>query len=210
MTFIATRTSGRSVDPDQARPWPGPAATALLIATFFALLTAMFVVEERRRLADPVLKGQRGEVTSASAESLLRAERLGRALTLIGAAGPAGSTVESLRLTPTAINAVIAEPNGRRHSVDIDLALALTKQESGAVRGEGPQAAEIDASMPTRLIDRARRNFGLKPGDLDYVLLSARSGQPGKATWGLYYSEPPLDNDLTADFDGSNLRVIGQ
>lgn len=188
--------------------FPGPLAAALMILAFFGALGVYFAVEEQRRLDDPVLKAERGEITITSPESLIAERKLATALTLIERAAPAGSTVESLRLTPTLINASVAHPDGRRYDMAIDPALELTQAESGAVRGEGPQASEIDPALPSQLIDRTERKLRLKPADLDYVTLTV-SGADGEPSWGLYYAEPPLDNDATAAFDGTDLRLLG-
>lgn len=205
MTFLgapAGRPSGSE------RGFPGALATALMIVAFFAVLGVWFAAEEQRRLDDPVLKAERGEITITSPESLLREPNVARALTLIERAAPDGSTVESLRLTPTQINASVAHPDGRRVDMVIDPALELSKEESGAVRGQGPEASEIDPALPAQLIDRTQRKLRLQPADLDYVTLTVGSID-GEASWGLYYSEPPLDNDATAAFDGSDLRLLG-
>lgn len=205
MTFT-TRIQPSGLGSPEPSRFPGALATGLMILLFFVALGVMFAREEQRRLDDPVLQAQRGEVTVASAGSLLQEANVAKALALLEGAAPAGSKVQSLRLTPTDIQGTLAHPNGRQVNVRIDAGLNLTSQRSGGVRPTGPAASEIDPAIPAKLIARAERKLKLKPADLDYVLLTVFSDEP---MWGLYYSEPPLDNDATAAFDGSDLRLLG-
>lgn len=202
MAFVSTGGSGSG----SQREFPGRGAVALMIVVFFALQGLMFAREEQRRLSDPVLKGQRGEITYRSPESLLQEQNIAKALKLIEGAVPKGSVVQSLRLTPVDINATLAERNGREHRVSVDLAFKLSEQTGNAERPTGPKFSEIDPARPAKLIATAQSKLGLQPKDLDYVLLQGSSDPP---TWGIYYSEPPLDNDAIAEFDGSDLRIIG-
>lgn len=202
MTFLPRPRA----DEEAAEAWPGAAATAVMIAVFFIGLAAMFALEERRRLDDPVLKGQRGEITTLSPQSLVREEHFARALAAVGAAVPAGSRVQSLRLTPLELRATLAGPDGRQFDLTVDAGHELTERTGGGVRPTGPAPRAIDPALPLELVTRAEQRLRLQPRHLDYVLLSVVGDEPA---WGLYYAEPPLDNDATAAFDGSDLRIIG-
>lgn len=214
MTFTGTvnpnRGGGLGRDPEPKREFPGRGTTAALIVGFFAAFAVMFTLEEQRRIDDPVLKGQRGEITHASTESLLRETNLARALKLIDGAAPKGSTLESLRITPTDVGATVAHPDGRRFDMRIDAAFALTQERNGAARPSGPKATEVDPATPAKLLVTTERKLKLQPRHLDYVLLSPANAGQDEPYWGMYYSEPPLDNDATAAFDGTDVRLIGE
>jgi hypothetical protein len=175
-----------------------------------AAIAAVLVTQEQRNVDDPVQRGKRGQITAASSESFLRARRLQQAIDTVIAAAP-GTTITSLRITPTQVNATMHHPDGREESFTVDPALELRRFSTGARRRKGLAPSKIPVGVPNRLVSLAVDRLELQPEDLDYVLLSVfdSPNQPSIVNWGLYYSEPPLDNDAVANLDGTDLRLMG-
>ncbi|MEH3052883.1 MAG: hypothetical protein PGN13_02605 [Patulibacter minatonensis] len=205
--------SGPQLGASTARPWEaGPWTIRLATLAFFAVFAFVFVTEEQRRLDDPVQKAARGEISVVGRDSLFDPARLGRALAGVERQSPRGGTVESIRLTPASMDVVVARPDGAQFEFNVDAALKVTKDDYTAGAPEGLPFSRIEATVPAKLLRVSERKLGLKPAHLDYVLLNtSRSSFDGSRddSWGAYYSEPPLDNDATAELDGTDVRLIG-
>ncbi|MBO9532666.1 MAG: hypothetical protein J7513_06815 [Solirubrobacteraceae bacterium] len=190
----------------------GPWTIRLFVALFIAAFVVVFNAEEQRRLDDPVERAARGEVTVQSSESLLQADQFETALDAAEGAAPDGATVESIRLTPTRVDITVAQRDGARFSIGVDPAFRVTKNDAGAAEPAGLPFERVPTAVPARLVRTIEGKLGLKPADLDYLLLNTgKSSFDGKRTdsWGAYYSKPPLKNDAMAALDGTDVRLIG-
>lgn len=193
-------------------PWQvGPWTIRLFVVLFIAAYAVLFTREEQARLDDPVRQAARGEISSTSSGSLLRETSMRRALSALRTQLPAGGRVESLRLSPTRIDATLSAPDGALTIVSLDPSLTATTVRAGVQQPVGVPLSSIDPSLPTTLLRRAERKLSLKPKDLDYLLLSTARGFDGKRQdrWGLYYSRPLTRNDAAAAFDGTDVRFLG-
>ncbi len=195
-----------------AGPWQvGPWTIRAFVVLFIAAYVALFSREEQARLDDPVRQAARGEVTAGSTASLLTAAKMRQAFTVLRKEMPAGGRVESLRLAPARIDATLSAPDGALRLVSIDAALQPRTLSAGVQQQAGVPLSSIDPSLPATLLRRAERKLGLKPADLDYLLLSTSRGFDGRRAdrWGLYYSRPLARNDAAAAFDGTDVRFLG-
>lgn len=193
-------------------PWEiGPWTIRLFVVAFFAAFAVLFTAEERHRLNDPVQKASRGEITAASGESLLRATNLRKALTAAKAKVPSNVTVESVRITPSRIDITVAQPDGAQFELAVDPSMEVQKDDYPAAEPEGIPFSKIPTAVPERLLGTIERKLGLKPADLDYLLLNTGKDFEGDRddSWGAYYSKPPLNNDATAELNGTDVRLIG-
>lgn len=195
-----------------AGPWEiGPWTIRLFVLVFFAAFAVLFTAEERHRLNDPVQKASRGEITAASGESLLRAANLRKALTAAQAEVPRNVTVESVRITPSRVDLTVAQPDGAQYELAVDPSMKVQKDDYPAAEPEGIPFSKIPAAVPERLLGTIERKLGLRPANLDYLLLNTGKDFDGDRddSWGAYYSKPPLNNDATAELDGTDVRLIG-
>ena len=195
-----------------AEPWEiGPWTIRLFVIVFFAAFAVLFASEEHRRMNDPKEKASRGEVTLTSGDSLVKTANLRKALNAVKAKSPANATVESLRITPTRVDVTVAQSDGAQFELSVDPSYEVSKDTYPASEPEGLPFSKIPTAVPERLIKTIESKLGLKPADLDYVLLNPRKDFEGKRDdeWGAYYSKPPLHNDATAALDGTDVRLIG-
>lgn len=195
-----------------ARPWEiGPWTIRLFVLAFIAAFAVLFYGEEQRRLNDPVEKASRGEITATGGESLLKAANLRKAISAARASVPSNVTVESMRLTPSRIDITVAQPDGAQYELAVDPAFHVDKDDYPASEPEGISFSRIPADVPQRLLGTIERKLNLKPANLDYLLLNTGKDFEGKRddSWGAYYSKPPLNNDATAELNGTDVRLIG-
>lgn len=208
----ATPGSSPQLGASTARPWEiGPWTIRLFVVAFFAAFAVLFTAEERHRLNDPAQKASRGEITAGSGDSLLRATNLRKALTAAQAEVPRNVTVESVRITPSRVDLTVAQPDGAQYELAVDPSMTVQKDDYPAAEPEGIPFSKIPTAVPERLLGTIERKLGLKPANLDYVLLNTGKDFEGDRddSWGAYYSKPPLNNDATAELDGTDVRLIG-
>ncbi len=195
-----------------AEPWAiGPWTIRLFVVAFFAAFAVLFYGEEQRRLNDPVERANRGEITATGGDSLLTSANLRKAISAARAQVPSNVTVESMRLTPARIDLVVAQPDGAQYELSVDPSYDVDKDDYPASEPEGLSFSRIPADVPERLLGTIERKLNLKPANLDYLVLNTGKDFEGDRddSWGAYYSKPPLNNDATAELNGTDVRLIG-
>lgn len=212
-TQFGRPADGPQLGQSTQRPWEiGPWTIRLFVLVFIGAYTAVFMAEEQRRLDDPVLKAERGEVTPTSPESMIRNKNLRRALSTIRRESPRGATVESLRIEPGRVQATVAQSDGAQRQLEVDLSGEVSTREASADEPEGLAFSRIPVEVPERLLRTIEGKLKLRPADLDYILLNPRKQTIGSGrddSWGVYYSKPPLNNDATAELNGKDVRLLG-
>lgn len=195
-----------------AEPWEiGPWTIRLFVLLFIAAFAVLFTTTEQDRLHDPAQRASRGDITYKTADSLIKHGNLTKALAALKAKSPANATVESLRITPTRIDATVAQSDGAQFELSVDPAFKVTKDTYPASEPEGLPFSKIPTAVPERLLATTESKLGLKAADLDYILLNPSTSIDGTRDddWGLYYSKPPLHNDATATLAGKDVRLLG-
>lgn len=197
-------------EPASTGPYvPGRLALALFTLAVFAAGAFMFVTVEGNAVDDPVQKAERGEVGTNDPLSLIRPANLTRALrTLDGELGD-GGFIESFRLAPTRINAMIVQPSGQRETVLINVAFETSSTEAGTGEGEGLQPSDIDVDAPQRIIRAAREKFDLRAASFDYLVANKPSREADGPSWTGFWKLPLKDNDIVAAGDGTDVRLLG-
>ncbi len=116
-----------------------------------------------------------------------------------------------MRLTPARIDLVVAQPDGAQYELSVDPSYDVDKDDYPASEPEGLSFSRIPADVPERLLGTIERKLNLKPANLDYLVLNTGKDFEGDRddSWGAYYSKPPLNNDATAELNGTDVRLIG-
>lgn len=197
------------VSPGRGGGRPGGGDRTILIVFMLLVLGAagyMLYQLEGAALVDPVERAARGEVDPAAHIALTRPAALEKALAAIDSDLPPGGYVENFRLAPDRINAIVVDPSGLRRSVAVDPALELTSTDAGSADSQGLDPGDIPAAAPERILEEAEHRYGLEPGNLDYMVVSAGADP----TWAAFWKQPLKGNQLVAQLGGSGLRRLGE
>jgi hypothetical protein len=174
----------------------------------FAIVAVLLVRTEHHDVNDPVKRAERGEITATSADSLVRPQRLRRALRVLAErAGPDG-VVTSFRLAPDRLNTAVRAPDGKRTLVNINPAFGVTTSDYGFGSDEGFAASSVPADVPARMLREVAARAGVSPDALDYLVYNA-----GDSGWSLFLKPggiPFADTQWVAAADGSELRRNGE
>ncbi|MEA2348473.1 MAG: hypothetical protein QOG62_2260 [Thermoleophilaceae bacterium] len=194
--------------PPRSRATGGSDTAILAVFTVLVLVAAGFMLYrlEAAALVDPVARAERGEVTASTDIALTQPDSMAKALALIDSDLPAGGYIESFRLAPDRINAIVVDPSGRRRTVAINPGMQLTSTDAGTADAEGLAPSDIPVDVPSKIIEQAQRRYGLQPGDLDYMVATIAP----EPTWVAFWKQPLKDNLLVAQLDGSQLRRPGE
>ena len=163
---------------------------------------------EQAALSDPVQQAARGEVDATTEVSLTTPANLERALAVFDQALPPGAYIESFRLAPDRINALVVEESGLRRTLNLDTSFGTTGNQAGTGDGEGLAPSDIPPDGPTRVIEDAAKKYGLLPEDFDYMV--AGPGSAAGATWTAFWTQPLKDNAVSAQLDGSGIHRLGE
>jgi hypothetical protein len=200
------------VEPPKAqRGGSGGADRAILLVFMVLVLAAagyMLYRAEMAALSDPAQMALRGEVNGAAESSLTEPANFKRALGVIDASLPEGGYIETLRLAPDRINALIVEPSGLRRTLNLDAALGTTGTQAGSADGRGLDPQDIPADGPERVIEQAEKKYGLQPEDFDYMV--AGPVVLLEPSWTAFWKQPLKDNALSARLDGSGIHRLGE
>ena len=190
------------------RPSGGADRVILLLFTLLVLSAAGFMLYrlEQAAVVDPVKRAERGEVTAASDVALTQPANLSRALAALDDNLPQGGYVESFRLAPDRINAIVVDPDGLRRLVAINPGLELASSDAGSSDSTGLDPSEISPDVPASILAGAAKRYGLQPANLDYMV-TVNGTDP---SWVAYWKKPLKDNGLVAQLDGSQLRRVGE
>ncbi len=188
---------------------PGRFALALFTLAVFAAGAFMFVTVEGNALDDPVKQAERGEISTNDTRSLVREANLTRALRTLAGEIDEGGYIDSFRLAPTRINAIVVQPSGRRENLTINVAFEVTAVDSGTGEGEGLMPSDIDPAAPERIIRVANRKFELRPQNFDYMVANEGFSEGEDSSWTAFWKLPLKDNDISAAADGTDVRPLG-
>lgn len=197
--------------PKQSRGGKGRGDRAILIVFMLLVLALagyLLFTWEQEALSDPVQQAFRGEVDPTTEVSLTTPANLERALGIFDQALPPGAYIESFRLAPDRINALIVEESGLRRALNLDTSFATTGNQAGTGDGEGLAPADIPPEGPTRVIEDAAKKYGLLSEDFDYMV--AGPGSVEGATWTAFWKQPLKDNAVSAQLDGSGIHRLGE
>lgn len=188
---------------------PGRLALGLFTLAVLAAGAFMFVTVEGNAVDDPVKQAERGEVSATSALSLTREPNLRRAIAAVDRDLEDGGFIDSFRIAPDRINAIVVQPSGRRQTIAVNVAFETSASDAGTGEGEGLQPDDIDPAAPQRIIRVARRKLDLQPQHFDYMVISRAFGEGSRSTWSAFWKLPLKDNDVAAAADGTDVRPIG-
>lgn len=188
---------------------PGRAALALFTLAVLAAGAFMFVTVEGNAVDDPVKQAQRGEIATNDPLSLVREANLTRALRTLAGEIDEGGYIDSFRLAPTTINAIVVQPSGQRETIAINVAFEATATDAGTGEGEGLQPSDIDPAAPERIIRVANRKFELRPQNFDYMVANEAFSEGDESSWTAFWKLPLKDNDISAAGDGTDVRPLG-
>lgn len=120
--------------------------------------------------------------------------------------------VDSLRVAPDRINAVVHSPQSeRQRSIDVADDLSVDVTASGQRAGGGLRLAQIDPAAPWRAVRNAARAGGFRTGKLDYLVLSPSFSSLTRPTWSLFFDGVRLrNNHWTATLDGRVVHRPGE
>lgn len=188
---------------------PGPFALGLFTLAVLAAGAFMFVRLEQEAVSDPVKQAARGEIDATSRLSLTRARNLRRAIDAVDRELDEGGFIDSFRVAPDRVNAIIVQPDGRREAIAVNVALDTTSSDAGTGEGDGLQPRDIDPAAPQRIIRAAREKFDLRAKHFDYLVANAATGEGERSTWTGFWKLPLKDNDIAAAADGTDVRRLG-
>lgn len=188
---------------------PGRLALALFTLAVLAAAAFMFVTVEGEAVDDPVKQAQRGEIGTNDPLSLVLEPNTARAVRAVDAELRDGGYIDSFRLAPTSVNAIVVQPDGRRQSVAVNVAFETTTTDAGTGDGEGLQPEDIDPEAPERIVRVARRKFDLQPRNLDYMVANKPFREGEDSSWTAFWKLPLKDNDVAAAADGTDVRRLG-
>ena len=197
--------------PKTARGGGGGGDRAILLVFMVLVLAAagyMLYRSEMAALSNPIERVARGEVDATTEVSLTTPANLERALEIFDQALAPGAYIESFRLAPDRINALVVEESGLRRTLNLDAAFATTGSQAGTADGEGLAPADIPPSGPMRVIKDASKKYGLLPQDFNYMV--AGPGSLDGATWTAFWKQPLKDNAVSAQLDGSGIHRLGE
>lgn len=187
-----------------------------LMALFCALAlggtAAMLVREERRKLADPVEQGVRGEVVGVTGLSLAAPENLGRALREMEAAFESDEQVTNFRLAPTRLDVIVRNTFGRQRVLQLRLDHEVrVLSDTGTNSSTGPRTLRaIDPAAPARMIRAVLAREGWSPATLDYLVFDFPDGDTASG-WDAFFVQVPIErNHYTADGAGNGAHRPGE
>lgn len=188
---------------------PGPLALGLFTLAVIAAGALMFVRLEQDAQSDPVKQAERGEIDATSELSLTLEGNLRRALAAVDRDLDEGGFIDSFRVAPDRVNAIVVQPSGKRETVAVNVAFETTTSDAGTGEGEGLQPDDIDPAAPQRIIRAAREKFDLQPKNFDYLVANEASREGEQSTWTGFWKLPLKDNDVAAAGDGTDVRMLG-
>lgn len=188
---------------------PGRLALGLFTLLVLAAGAFMFVTVEGNAVDDPVKQAERGEVDATSELSLTREPNLRRAIAALDGDLRDGGFIDSFRVAPDRVNAIVVQPSGKRETIAINVAFETTSSDAGTGEGEGLQSNDIDPAAPQRIIRAAREKFDLRAKNFDYMVANEPRGEGEQPTWTAFWKLPLKDNDVAAAGDGTDVRRLG-
>jgi hypothetical protein len=174
------------------------------------------VVESTPGAATPAQPGDGrtgdAEPPPPRSHDLVRPAGMGHALRVLRRTMHGGEVLDSLRVAPERIDAIVHSPRSERQRV-IDVAddLAVRATASGQRDGDGMRLARVDAAAPWRAARGAARHGGFPVRRLDYLVLSAPIIAGQAPTWSLFFDGVRLRNShWIASLDGRVVHRPGQ
>jgi hypothetical protein len=165
---------------------------------------------EHRALADPVQRGQRGDVVGVEGSSLLAAEHLRRAFALIADRLKADEVVTDVDLRPVRLRVAVRDGIGRARSFAVDLAYDVHTEDGGRSTADGPALVRIDTAAPERFARTALARSGAPATALTGLGWRYSPGAGVPQLWTLQLEDVPIaDQNWVSDGGGRHARRTG-
>ncbi|HEX8646426.1 MAG TPA: hypothetical protein VF715_05965 [Thermoleophilaceae bacterium] len=148
-----------------------------------------------------------GGVESHDGPSLVPRERFSQAWGKVREEAGSEGSLTVLRVAPDRIDAVVNRAGGQRLNVQVRADLSVLRFPAGSGGQRGLSLSRFDTGLPDRLLRRAAKRAGASRDDVNYLALSATPALGGGGIWSVFFKD---GRHVTADYDGSNMRVPGQ
>ena len=144
---------------------------------------------------------------SRDGPSLVPRERFAQAWAKVRDETGPEESLTILRVAPDGVNAIVKGARGNQRLILVGPDLSVREFPGGSSSQRGLSIRRFDTALPERLVRRAAERVGQRPSDINYLALSAIPSARGGGVWSIFFDR---GRHLTADLDGSSMRVIGQ
>jgi hypothetical protein len=186
----------------------GPALPALIGIVIVTAVAVPIILTLVSFMTSSGGGGGFGGSGSHDGPSLVKRDRMAKALQKIDEQlGPEG-TVTVLRVSPERIDAVVREASGSQRSVQVHPDLSTSWFGAGrSGTDDGLSLERIDPAAPERIARRGARLVDARPGDLDYMALTSNP-ITGGGIWAAFFGAGR--GPVTANLAGTEVSAPGQ